>query len=656
MAALTEGVPRETADRIVERSGGNPFFAGELVRAYAERRREGALDGDIVLPDTVHATVLARIDGLAADERSILEFAAAAGRTARAPAIHALLPELAEELIVQTLEALVERDLLVPQGAGAYTFRHIVIREVAYATLPRAERVRAHLRLARWLEESAPSRANELAELVAYHYRQAIAMSPGGRVPEGLPIATVGAALERAARAASNASAFREAAEQLREAVRLAPPQEHLRLLELRGDLLIFGNDAIAGYAEAYERWRETPQPDRRVGARLVVKRLAVAGRWSGSLGKPMDPQEFARLALEARGLLDHTPDEMLDAKLACARAFEVTRGADLEPALLAELAASTQGAVALFASRGDVEAESEALDALAAIHRGGYGDSSMALEVTRKRLANLARLSLLERIDAWSVTIWELVYLGRYDEAVGTYRDARAALRAGEPEYMLAHAASWAAYAAMLCGRWDDALAFGDALIAIREESHGIIARFTFQGWVGAIRVAAARLDTTRLARYRSAFTAIAEVELLSEPDRSLWTAFIARDGAAARRYLVAPFGTPDRKGEVLAMILVDLGEQVGEDILATLERRGKIDPPVCALRIKLARALNQGAGELRQAIAALDEGHLVADAARAAALLALRTRDPADRADAQRRLGSLGDNAYLQRLAEDG
>jgi hypothetical protein len=50
-----------------------------------------------------------------------------------------------------------------------------------------------------------------------------------------------------------------------------------------------------------------------------------------------------------------------------------------------------------------------------------------------------------------------------------------------------------------------------------------------------------------------------------------------------------------------------------------------------------------------------ALDEGHLVADAARAAALLALRTRDAADRSDAQRRLRALGDRAYLQRLAED-
>ena len=656
VVVLTEGAPGEIADRIVERSGGNPFFAGELVRAYEERRREGALDADILLPDTVHATVLARIDGLPATERSILEYAAVAGRTARSSAIHALLPEFDEARIVHALDALAERDLLVPQGAGAYTFRHMVIREVAYATLPRAERVRAHLRLAQWLEESAPARANELAELVAYHYRQAIALSPGGRVPEDLPVATVAAALERAARTASNAGAFREAGEHLREAVRLAPPEEHLRLLELRGDLLLVGSDAINGYAEAYERWQDTPSRDPRVGARLLVKRLAVASRWAGSLGKPMGREEFATLAAEARRLLDRAPDELLDAKLACARAFEIMRYADFDPSVVAEMKRGAEGAVTLFASRGDVEAESEALDALAAVHRSGYGDPATSLDVALRRLANAARLSLLERIDAWNMAIWENVYLGRYDEALRTYGEARKALRAGEPEYMLAHGAAWAAYAAMLCGSWDDALVLGDTLLAMREESHGIVGRFTFPGWVGAMRAAAARLDTARLARYRSAFTAIGEPEQLPEPNRSLWVAFISRDAEAARRVLIAPSGpNRDRKGETLAMLLLDLGERVREDDLATLERQAPHDPPVVELRIKLARALNDGVGELRHAIAALDEGHLVADAARAAALLALRTKDADDRADAERRLGALGDRAYLQQLAED-
>ncbi len=654
VTGLTAGVPDEIAARIVERSGGNPFFAGELVRAYGDRRREGALDADIELPDTVHATVLARIDALDATERAVLEYAAVAGRTARAPAIHALAPDIGEDRIVQALDALAERDLLVEQAPGSYTFRHIVIREVAYATLPRAERVRAHLRLAKWLEERAPARANELAELVAYHYRQAIALSPGRRVPEGLPVENVLAALELAARTASNVGAWHEVGEQLREAIRIAPPDRQLHLLELRGDLLLFGDEAITGYKEAHQRWREAPDADPRVGARLLVKQLSVAGRWTGSLGRPMEHAEFMTLAAEARQLLDRAPDEMLDAKLACARAFENTRQSDNARALVDMLREGAEKAAALFASRGDVESESEALDALASVLRSGYGDPARAIEATRPRLANAAKLSVLERIDAWSVTIWDQVYLGRYDDAIATYRKAREARRAGEPEYLLVHASAWTGYAGMLGGHWDVALEMGDTLLAMREELN-TMGRFTFPGWVAAIHVAAARLDTTRLAQYRSAFIAIAQLDLLSEPNRSLWAALIGNDAQAARRFLVAPVGVPDRKAELLAMMLYDLGERIDGELLAALEQRAALDPPMLALRVRLARALNEGDDALRAMVPLLDENHLVADAARAAALLALRTKAAADRSDAQRRLGALGDRAYLQRLAEE-
>jgi len=103
-------------------------------------------------------------------------------------------------------------------------------------------------------------------------------------------------------------------------------------------------------------------------------------------------------------------------------------------------------------------------------------------------------------------------------------------------------------------------------------------------------------------------------------------------------------------------AMVLLDLDGRIPEDDLVALEQQVANDPAVLTLRIALARALNDdGAGPLRGVIARLDEGHLVADAARAAALLALRTKDPTDRADAERRLFALGDRAYLQRLAED-
>ncbi len=226
--------------------------------------------------------------------------------------------------------------------------------------------------------------------------------------------------------------------------------------------------------------------------------------------------------------------------------------------------------------------------------------------------------------------------------------------LRPGEPEYIISHCVAWTAYAAMLCGRWDDAIAYADLLVSLRDEAPLIVARFSFPGWIGAMRVAAARLDTTRLARYRSAFAAIAEPHQVDEPLRSMWVAFIDRDAASARRFLAGPRLGRDRKGEMLALMMFDLEEPLTEAELANVEGQAPRDPQLVTLRIRLARALNAGPREIREAIAALDRGHLVADAARAATLLALRTHDDADRADAKRRLDILGDRAYLEKLQE--
>jgi len=654
VAVLTESVPDGMTDRIVERAGGNPFFVGELVRAFEERRRAGIGDADVQLPDTVHATVLARIDILPQRERQVLELAAVSGRTARVRAIQALLPEMEPREIADALEELAMRDLLVAQGSESYAFRHIVVREVAYATLPRAARVHGHLRLAHWLETGAPARANELAELVAYHYRQAIALSPGGRLPEGLSVGTVVGALERAAQVASRGAAYREAAQHLREAIRFAPPEDHLRLLELIGDLVQLGDGSVAGYAEAFERWRANGGVDPSVGARLMVKRLGVLGRWSGSLSTPVEPSEFFELAVAAERLLEQAGDDDLAARLACAKAFELTSRGITDPAVVDGALQDVEAASRTFARRGDGESESAALDALGAVYRGS-GRYEDALRTDDRRIAMSDRLSLLERVDAWSTSIWDLVYLARFAEAVRRFAAARAALRAGEPEYMLAHAASWAAYAAMLSGRWDEALRLADTLVDVREHSPAIVGRFTLPGWIGGMRVASARHDAARLGRYRSAFVAIADLPRLTETFRTLWQAFIEHDAALARQSLAGPLGVRDRKGELVAMLVFDLGETLTEDELLTLERQSIAKPLVLTLRVRLARALNGAPNGIRAGVAALDEGGFVADAARAAALLALRTHDATDRADAEARLEALGDRVYLGKLAEE-
>jgi class 3 adenylate cyclase/tetratricopeptide (TPR) repeat protein len=649
---LTEGVPDAIAERIVERAGGNPFFLGELVRAYEQRKRAGDLDDDIVLPDTVHATVLARIDALPKSERSVLEYAAVAGRTARVAAVAALLPELGEAVVIDALEALAERDLVVPQGAGAFTFRHIVIREVAYATLARAERVRAHVRLARWFDERGAG-AQDQSELVAYHYRQAMTLTPGGRVPDGVDVAAVLSALERAARTAAGVGGFAEARELIQEAIRIAPRSEHLRLNELLGDLLSFGDVAVQAYVASLDRWSELADGDPRVAARLAVKQLGVVSRWAGSLTHPLDDDEITRVQAQTHAFLERAPDDVLNARFACARAFQLARHGPPDPAETTEVLRDLEAARRLFASRGDADAESETLDALSSVKRSVVGDYEGALAGARERIAMADRLRLLERVDAWSVGAWDLVYLGRYDEAIGMFDDALAHKRAGEPEYMFAHAAAWATYAAMVCGRWDDALALCDRLLEMREEAGLIVGRFTTCGWLAGLRVASARMDATRSARYRSTFAAIADIANATGSLPWLYKGFLERDRAAAREYLMSDSRfNPDRPAELISFVLFELGDRVTEEEVRSLEKRAQ---PALRPRIALARAVTGGPDALRSVLPELDRVRHAADAARAATLLALATHLVADRADAERRLRALGDRAFLQKLAEE-
>ncbi|TMD47416.1 MAG: hypothetical protein E6I86_09230 [Chloroflexi bacterium] len=173
---LLEGCTPELVDRIVRRAEGNPFFAGELIRSVAERA------GSDQLPDTVQATVLARIDLLTAEERRIIQLGSVFGRAFRAPGLLALEPTLMG--VDGVIEQLVDKDLLRATGADIFGFRHILIREVAYQTLTRAERGRLHAAAAQWLEGIAGEREDSLAELIAYHYREAAIPQQSGRLAQ----------------------------------------------------------------------------------------------------------------------------------------------------------------------------------------------------------------------------------------------------------------------------------------------------------------------------------------------------------------------------------------------------------------------------------------------------------------------------------------
>src|SRR6266851_4318380 len=205
---------------VSERAEGNPFYAGELVRSYLEH---GSLER---LPDTVQATVLARLDLLPPLERRVLQLGSVFGRAFRAAGVAALESGLATQSAV-LCENLADRDLIRPSDGDRFAFRHILIQEVAYSTLPRTERARLHGAAARWVEATSEGREVAVAEILAFHYREAAVLSaalePNAESTERAKVAA-GRWLLKAADVAAAAGATPEAVRHIRGAFDYVDP------------------------------------------------------------------------------------------------------------------------------------------------------------------------------------------------------------------------------------------------------------------------------------------------------------------------------------------------------------------------------------------------------------------------------------------------
>jgi len=122
--------------------------------------------------------------------------------------------------------------------------------------------------------------------------------------------------------------------------------------------------------------------------------------------------------------------------------------------------------------------------------------------------------------------------------------------------------------------------------------------------------------------------------------------------DGAV--RYLATGTANSTFVGDLIAFLLLERDSLVPEETLVALEASIQPRPAYFDERVRLVRAARTGAAAMRAAIVALEAAGIHGDAPRAAGLLARMSGDPADRADAERRLKALGDLAYIARLGE--
>ncbi len=164
-----------TRARIQGTAEGNPLFLEQLVAMVAH---QGAPTGELPVPPTIQALLAARIERLGPGERAVLERAAVVGTTFLRTAVAQLLPEQARASVGPHLEALVGKDLVRSDHSGsagddAYRFRHVLIQQSTYRSIPKQLRAETHEAFANWLEARRVSPHGEAEELVGYHLEQA---------------------------------------------------------------------------------------------------------------------------------------------------------------------------------------------------------------------------------------------------------------------------------------------------------------------------------------------------------------------------------------------------------------------------------------------------------------------------------------------------
>ncbi len=352
-------VPDDVRRPLLSGAEGNPFYLEEMLQMLID---EGALErqnggwaatrrlAQIRIPDSVHGVIAARLDLLQLDAREALRRCAVVGRVFWPSAV-----DVDEDLIAGlTGTGLVStQPVSVMAGLREFTFKHALTRDVAYGSLARPERRALHLQVAQWIQNVAPGRDVETAELAAYHYREAIGY--GEDDPEVLRHAYE--VLLAAGKRATRRAALAAAQEQLEAALELATSaDEKAAVLVALAD-----TNSHAGRWDDAIRWLDKADALEGVDDRLRSEALGwrsrvtwLTGRWDEALasanaavaaldGLPESPQL-------ARALARRSQIEMLRTR---PEALEHSREAIEVAKRTGDAFAAVNGRINLFTSEG---------------------------------------------------------------------------------------------------------------------------------------------------------------------------------------------------------------------------------------------------------------------------------------------------------------
>jgi class 3 adenylate cyclase/tetratricopeptide (TPR) repeat protein len=397
---------RAEASRIADAAGGNPFFTEEVSRRIGE-------SGDAAagaLPDTVQAAIAARIDQLPTEEKRTLQNASVLGHTfSQGPLGDLLGADPTDWLWSLRRRALIQER--PGSEAGHYVFRHQLIRDVAYNSLPRRERAALHERAVEALR--ARDDFAELPELIAYHLDHAQDLDPSDdrrRAARDAVLAAADAAVRRGA-AARGRQLYEEAARLADDGVGRYDALVSAGEVALRGWRGDLGMRLFREAAEAAEGAGDTDR-----AAAAYARSVEIGARMHGIAG---DPPVAELSALLERGHELASDDDLITcARLRLDDAWLAWMGKD--PEAMAEPA---REGLELARRADDRQVLQNALDAVTASD-WLQGRQLDAVAHTRERLELLdaaprSHALDVEISDALHMMVLCLIQVGEFEEAL---------------------------------------------------------------------------------------------------------------------------------------------------------------------------------------------------------------------------------------------
>jgi predicted ATPase/class 3 adenylate cyclase len=462
--ALVPGMPAEAKAKITGHAQGVPLFAVETVRSLIDRdvvqpvegvyRLTGDV-GELAVPDSLHALLAARLDALDPGVRRLVADAAVLGTTFPAEALVAVSGR-DEPTVRAALADLVRREVLsvsadpLSPERGSYQFAQQMLRQVAYDTLSRRDRKARHLAVAAHLRAAFAGDGEEVADVVASHYLDALHVIPDDPDTAEIRSLAIGALVragERAERtgAPARAAGSYAAAAELSSADTADSQQMAGTLWERAAEATI--NDA--GWAVAVEyAGRARDDHQRRGRVRAAARAQALAGRALRLRGRYAEAREQLTAAVQ---VLLADPDTDTVRALDQLAALEVSASSPDAGRLSAEALALGQALDAsagqlshLFLIRGSFLVCDQRRPQAVAYFRES---ARLATQVGDNIAVGVAQLNLA----------WALTYT---DPAAGADAARTAAMhlrRAGARDF-LAHAIANLAQALLELGDWDAA------------------------------------------------------------------------------------------------------------------------------------------------------------------------------------------------------